>query len=78
MKVSELINTLQKGYKPDDEIMVLWWDKQTFDYDEDDEMYLTNEAWTEICDEFDGWDTAGDEIGQWVHGAVIEKSKFKE
>lgn len=30
MKVAELIRTLERNYKPDDDIVVAWWDKQLF------------------------------------------------
>ena len=77
MKVSRLIEILQTQNRADEDIMVLWWEKHNFDYADDDERTLTNEAWATICDEFDDWDTAGDEIGQWIHSGVIDWSTEK-
>ncbi len=74
MKVSELIKILQEQNKPDDEILVLWWEKHNFDYAQDDEMKLTDEAWLEISNEFNEWDSAGEEIGEWIADAVSEKA----
>lgn len=76
MQVSKLIEALQ-SLNPEEEVMALFWEKSTFDYPLDDEMTLTDKAWLEICDEFDNWDTAGDDIGQWIFSAVIEKADMK-
>jgi hypothetical protein len=74
MKVSELIHVLQTQNKPDDEILVLWWEKHHFDYEEYDELKLTDEAWMQISKEFDQWDEAGQEISEWIADAVSEKA----
>ena len=39
---------------------------------------LTDEAWTEICKEFDEWDDAGNDVSEWIADAVVEKSELKE
>jgi hypothetical protein len=72
MKVSELIKTLQETAKPDDEILVLWWEKQHFDFPEDYEMKLTDEAWLKVSQEFDEWDNPSEEVTQWISDAVID------
>jgi hypothetical protein len=76
MKVSQLIKVLQEQNKPDDEILVLWWEKHHFDYSDDDEMKLTDEAWAKISNEFDSWDNAGEEIGEWIADAVSEHAEL--
>jgi hypothetical protein len=77
MKVSELIKVLQEQNKPDEEILVLWWEKHNFDYAEDDEMKLTDEAWLKISKEFDEWDSVGEEIGEWIADAVSQYAEEK-
>lgn len=78
MKVSELINTLLENNKPDDEILVLWWDKQTFDFADDDELVLTDDAWLKVSNIFDTWDNAGTELTQWIAETVTECAEIKE
>lgn len=78
MKVSRLIEVLQEQNKPDDEILVVWWEKHNFDYSDDDELVLTDEAWLEISDEFDQWGDAGYQIGEWIADAVSEKAELRE
>jgi hypothetical protein len=77
MKVSQLINQLNK-VNPDDDICALWWEKPSYDYDSDDENVLTKEAWTEICTEFDKWENAGTELSEWIADAVIGMTEVKE
>jgi len=59
--------------KDDDDICVLLWEKSLYDYDDDDEMVLTAEAWAEICAEFDDWLEAGMFVSEWIADSVIEK-----
>lgn len=74
MKVSELLTQLQ-ALDPSDDICVLYWEKSSYDYDDDDETVLTQEAWVEICKEFDEWEDAGTELSEWIADAVIEKTE---
>lgn len=74
MKVSELLTQLQK-LNPTDDICVLYWEKPSYDYDDDDENVLTQKAWAEICTEFDEWEDAGTELSEWIADAVIEKTE---
>lgn len=78
MKVSQLINTLLEQNKPDDEIIVLWWEKRNFDYSENDELVLTDDAWRKVSDEFDTWDNAGQDIGEWIADAVVEHAEINK
>lgn len=52
MKVQTLIEALQK-MNPEEEICVLLYSKDMFDYDPEDEVELTTEAWNKICQDFD-------------------------
>ena len=74
MKVSELLTQLQ-ALDPSDDICVLYWEKSSYDYDDDDETVLTQEAWVEICKEFDEWEDAGTELSEWIADAVIDKAE---
>jgi hypothetical protein len=55
MKVRDLVNQLQMGYLPDDEVIVAYWDKETV------ENYgapkMTNDAWSEVITRY--------ENGEW-------------
>jgi hypothetical protein len=75
MKVSELIKVLQENNKPDDEILVIWWEKNSFDFPEDYELKLTDKGWMKISKEFDEWDEAGSSISDWIADAVIENAE---
>ena len=52
MKVQTLMEALQK-MNPEEEICVLLYSKDQFDYDPEDEVELTTEAWNKICQDFD-------------------------
>jgi hypothetical protein len=73
MKAKEMLKVLS-DMKPEDELCVLWWTKENYEYSPDDEVKLTDEAWTEICKEFDAWDNAGQDVSEWIADAVIEKA----
>lgn len=53
MKVSQLRH-LVEGMNPDDELMVLFWEKPEVFWNEETE--LTNEGWSSIVKEFEDWD----------------------
>ena len=48
MKVRELINYLSENYKPDDAVVVAWWDREYFDTSD-----LTPEQWVDAADYLD-------------------------
>ena len=70
MKVSQLRH-LVEGMNPDDELMVLFWEKPEI---EDFDMTLTKEGWAQIVKEFEEWDGADRDICEWLGDAVIEHS----
>lgn len=76
MKISELIEALQEKNNPDEEILVIWWEKRNFDYSDDDELKLTDEAWLKVSKEFDVWSEAGQDIGEWITDAVSEHAEI--
>ena len=77
MKVKTLLEMLGR-HNPEEELCVLYWDKEQFDYRDDEHEVLTTEAWAEICKEFDEWEDAGHASGEWIADAVIEKVELKE
>ena len=70
MKVSQLRH-LVEGMNPDDELMVLFWEKPEI---EDFDMTLTKDGWAQIVKEFEEWDGADRDICEWLGDAVIEHS----
>jgi hypothetical protein len=75
--IKQIIEMLSR-YHPDDELCILYWDKEQFDYRDDEHEVLTTEKWAEICKEFDGWEDAGHSVSEWIADAVIEKVELKE
>lgn len=57
MRVQQLIDRLQELYKPNERIIVSWWDKEMFlvpdDLDETGFRNPTDEEWNEAVDNFD-------------------------
>lgn len=74
MKVSELLTQLQ-ALDPSDDICVLYWEKSSFEFPEDYEIVITAEGWKEVCEEFDEWDNADENITTWISDAVIDKAE---
>lgn len=77
VRVKDILEALSK-YSPEDNLIVIYWDKSHFDWDEDDEYTLTNEAWDEVCEEFEGWVDPGKEIGEWIADSVGEKAEIND
>ena len=48
MRVSDIIETLTKQYKPSDEIIIAWWDKEEFQRALDNEMSVD---WANVHDQ---------------------------
>lgn len=62
MQVSHAIYLLQKYYKPEDHLVIAWWDKEWVDALVVDEP-LTEEEWAEIASDSDeSLDGLGDQI----------------
>lgn len=76
MKVSKLVEYFQ-SMNPDEDIIVLWWEKFTFDYSEDDELAITQQGWERVCAEFDEWDEAGAEVTDWIQQAVLDHAEVR-
>lgn len=80
MKVKTLLEMIGR-LNPEDELCVLYWDKEQFDYRDEEHEVLTTEAWAEICKEFDeSRSVVGPmhHVSEWIADAVIEKVELKE
>jgi hypothetical protein len=72
MKVSQL-RTMLNDFKPDDELMVLFWEKPEVFWN--DELELTNEGWARIVKEFEEWEGSDRDICNWLADAIIDHSE---
>jgi hypothetical protein len=75
MKVSELKEML-KEMKDDDDVFVLLFDKESFDFDPDDEMWLPAEKWATIVAELE--EVSFDSLRSDIFDAVVEYGELKE
>jgi hypothetical protein len=65
MQVQELIDYLTKYYKPDESIVVSWWDQSHFD----DAERITTAEWAACCDAMDDidWSRTHDALTDALH-----------
>jgi hypothetical protein len=76
MKARELVDQLQK-YDPDEEVIALVWFKDTFDFDSNEDLTLTDEAWLKVVKEMEesgGIDAGEQQISEHISDAVVEHS----
>lgn len=79
MKVKDAINSLQR-LNPDEEIIWLMWNKETFD-DWSDDAVLTDEGWNKvvsIMEEGGGMDSGDQQISELIGELVTEHSEEVE
>ena len=75
MKVSDLKEML-KEMKDDDDVFVLLFDKESFDFDPDDEMWLPPEKWAMLVAELE--EVSFDSLRSDIFDAVVEYGELKE
>ena len=75
MKISELKEML-KEMKDDDDVFVLMFDKESFDFDPDDDMWLPAEKWAMLVAELEN--VSFDSLRNEVFDAVLEYGELKE
>ena len=76
MKARELVDQLQK-YDPDEEVIALVWFKDTFDFDSNEDLILTDEAWLKVVKEMEesgGIDAGEQQISEHISESVVEHS----
>ena len=76
MKARELVDQLQK-YDPDEEVIALVWFKDTFDFDSNEDLTLTDEAWLKVVKEMEesgGIDAGEQQISEHISESVVEHS----
>ncbi len=69
MKVSDAIRMLNDYYKPDDELFIVWWDKDSAESFAGET--LSDENWTYIMDYLDTEDSSG-HLFHSVHVSILE------
>ena len=80
MKARDLVNQLQQ-HDPDEEVIALVWYKDSFDYSDDDEVILTNEAWKKIVAEMEeqgGIDSGDQQISETISEMASEYAEPRE
>lgn len=80
MKARDLVNQLQQ-HDPDEEVIALVWYKDSFDYSDDEEVILTNEAWKKIVAEMEeqgGIDSGDQQISETISEMASEYAEPKE
>jgi len=75
MKISELKEII-KEMKDDEDVFVLLFDKESFDFDPDDEMWLPPEKWAMIVAELEQVPFEG--LRGEIFDAVVEYGEMKE
>lgn len=76
MKVSELIAELQRDYKPDDELIIGYWDKDFIQNLADDEVITDDDVrWLSQCD-YD-WGNLNDQISDYLDELITERTEEK-
>lgn len=81
MQVKDLIETLSNCYKPTDELVVLFYSKEEFDYEPDEEVTLTDEGWlkvVKVMHESGGLDSADQIISETISDLVGEHADIVE
>jgi hypothetical protein len=81
MQVKDLITTLTDNYSPDEELVVLFYSKEEFDFESDDEMILTDAGWLKIVKEMHesgGLDSADQIISETISEMAGEYADLVE
>lgn len=74
MKVKEIIENLQKHYKPNDDLIIAWWDKEWFENCFDnDEYQLTDDDLETICSMTINDENVGEQISDYVNEIVADR-----
>ncbi len=78
MKVSKLIAELQRDYKPDDELIIGYWDKafiQSMIASDDYELTDDDVSWLSECDY--SWSSINDQISDYLETLIAEETEEK-
>jgi len=74
MKVSTLLEKLNQ-LSPDENVCAILLDKSMYEYQEDEDLVLTEEAWEKVCNDFDEAPFAN--LFEFVHESVMDYSEFR-
>jgi len=81
MQVKDIIATLNNCFKQDEELVVLFYSKDEFDYEPDDEVVLTDEGWNKIVKvmhESGGLDSADQQLSETISEMAGEFAEVVE
>jgi len=70
MKASKAIEML-KGYKPDEEIYILWWDSDIAEMISEEP--LAEDKWNEIVDSLENNDAGSEEVSEFIIAEIEDK-----
>jgi hypothetical protein len=75
MQVSQIVKVLQERYQPEDELIVDWWDKETFDLF-CEHRGCTPQVWKEVVDMYENLDDSVQIADIWYD--IIEELEREE
>ena len=70
MKASKAIEML-KGYKPDEEIYILWWDSEIAEMVSEES--LTEDKWNDIVHSLEHSDAGSEEVSEFIIAEIEDK-----
>lgn len=70
MKVSKAMEML-KGYEPDEEIYILWWDSEIMESHSDEP--LTEADWNDIVHSLEHNDAGSEEVSEFIVSEIEDK-----
>ena len=70
MKVSKAMEML-KGYEPDEEIYILWWDSEIIEAHSDEP--LTESDWNDIVHSLEHNDAGSEEVSEFIVAEIEDK-----
>lgn len=71
MKVSKAIQLLQENYQPDDQVVIVWWDKFLFTQDDGDTVQpVPVAAWNQAVSEFDQIDGFSERLSEQLYDFI--------
>ena len=70
MKASKAIEML-KGYEPDEEIYILWWDSDIAEMISEEP--LAEDKWNEIVDSLENNDAGSEEVSEFIIAEIEDK-----
>jgi hypothetical protein len=70
MKVSDAIRTLQEFHEPNEELVIVWWDRLCFSHGSDDKL-PTVKQWNEAVRRFESGDEFSDYVSEQCRDEIM-------